>query len=128
MKTKVIAYWTSIVILEFVLLSGGAAQLLRFEPNVEGMQRLGYPLYMMTILGFWKVLGGVALLIPRFPRVQEWAYAGIFFIFTGAVASHVASGDSVAHFIAPLIFAVVTVASWVLRPASRRLVPGISVQ
>jgi uncharacterized membrane protein YphA (DoxX/SURF4 family) len=85
------------------------------------MAHLGYPLYFMTILGIWKLLGGIALLVPRFPRLKEWAYAGIFFELTGAAASQAASGDSAAHIIWPIIFAGLTVASWALRPPSRSL-------
>ena len=55
--------------------------------NVEGIVHLGYPLYFITIIGFWKVLGAITLLAPGFPRLKEWAYAGIFFDLTGAAAS-----------------------------------------
>lgn len=121
MKTKVISYWIATGVLEFVLLSGGIANLLHFQPNVDGLvDHLGYPIYFLSILGFWKVLGGIAILFPRFPRLQEWAYAGIFFELSGAVASHVAVGDGPGQFGAPLIFAMLAVVSWILRPASRR--------
>lgn len=121
MKTKLIGYWATTAILAFVLLSGGAAQLAQRRENVEGMEHLGYPLYFMTILGIWKLLGAITLLVPRFPRLKEWAYAGIFFELTGAAASQAASGDSAAHIIWPIIFAGLTVASWALRPPSRSL-------
>jgi len=75
----------------------------------------------LTILGFWKVLGAIALFTPRFPRLKEWAYAGTFFELTGAVASHAVCGDSVGRFIWPGFFAVCAVASWALRPQSRTL-------
>lgn len=80
---------------------------------------LGYPLYFMTIIGLWKVLGSVALLAPGFPRVKEWAYAGIFFNMTGAAVSHVAVGDAAWHVAVTLAFAALAIASWALRPASR---------
>ncbi len=124
METKVIGYWTTTAILAFALLSGGVAQLAHQRETVEGIVHLGYPLYYLTILGFWKVLGGVALLAPRFTRLKEWAYAGAFFEMTGAAASHAACGDygSYAfHVVVSLIFAVLTVASWALRPQSRTL-------
>ena len=121
MKTKVIGYWATTTIVAFVLLAGGVAQLAHRPENVEGMAHLGYPLYFLTILGFWKVLGAIALLAPRFPRLKEWAYAGTFFELTGAVASHVVCGDSVDRFIWPGFFAVCAVASWALRPPSRTL-------
>ena len=121
MKTKVIAYWATTAIVAFALLSGGAAELAHRRETVEGMVHLGYPLYFIMIIGFWKVLGGIALFAPRFPRLKEWAYAGTFLNMTGAVASHAAYGDSVSHLIAPGLFAVLAVASWALRPQSRAL-------
>jgi uncharacterized membrane protein YphA (DoxX/SURF4 family) len=84
------------------------------------MEHLGYPGYFTTIIGVWYVLGGVALLIPRFPRLKEWAYAGLVFIYTGAVASHLAVGDPAVTVVAPLIFAGLVAASWAMRPPARR--------
>ncbi len=85
---------------------------------------LGYPMYFFAILGFWKVLGAIAILVPRFPRLKEWAYAGIFFDLTGAAASCAAVGGYGAygfHVIAPLIITGFCVASWALRPESRKI-------
>ena len=85
---------------------------------------LGYPPYFLTVLGVWKVLGAIAILMPRFPRLKEWAYAGIFFDLTGAAASYAAAGDhgvSAFHILAPLFLAVLAVASWALRPESRTI-------
>ena len=121
MKMKTIGYWTTTAIIAFVLLSGGAAELAHRRETVEGMAHLGYPLYFTMILGFWKLLGGIALLAPGFPRLKEWAYAGAFFDLTGAAVSHAARGDDAAHLIWPLVFAALTVASWALRPQSRTL-------
>jgi uncharacterized membrane protein YphA (DoxX/SURF4 family) len=108
-------------IVAFVLLSGGAAELAHRPETLEGMAHLGYPLYFTLILGFWKVLGGIALLAPRFPRLKEWAYAGAFFDLTGASVSHAARGDDPGHLLWPLVFAILVVASWALRPESRTL-------
>jgi uncharacterized membrane protein YphA (DoxX/SURF4 family) len=121
LNAKLIGYWVATVLVAFVLLSGGVADLLRPQDAVKGMTALGYPLYFMTILGVWKLLGGIALLIPRFPRLKEWAYAGAFFDFTGATASHASVGDSAFHIITPLVIAGILVASWALRPPSRTL-------
>jgi hypothetical protein len=85
---------------------------------------LGYPLYFFAILGFWKVAGAIAILVPRFPRLKEWAYAGIFFDLTGAAVSCAAVGGYGAygfHVIAPLLLTAFTVASWALRPQSRTI-------
>lgn len=121
MNAKTIGYWVTTVILALVWLSGGAAELARRPETVEGMARLGYPAYFVTILGVWKVLGAIALLVPRFPRLKEWAYAGTFFELTGAVASQAVSGDSAMHIAVPALFAVCAVISWALRPQSRTL-------
>ncbi|HVI44196.1 MAG TPA: DoxX family protein [Chitinophaga sp.] len=120
-RKQLIAYWTATGIIEFVVLSGGMADMFQRGGTVEGMVQLGYPLYFITLLGCWKVLGGIALLLPRFQLLKEWAYAGIVFNMTGAVASHIVNGDSVTHFIAPLSFAIIAMVSWALRPASRRI-------
>lgn len=121
MKTKLIGYWATTGILAFGLLAGGAAYLLRPPAIVAGMADLGYPLYITTILGFWKVLGAIALIVPRLPRLKEWVYAGAFFNMTGAVASHILSGNTLAEFLWPLLFACCALASWALRPQSRVL-------
>jgi DoxX-like family len=121
LKTKLIAYWVTTAIVAFVLLAGGGADLAHQKDTVEIMLQLGYPLYVTTILGVWKLLGGVVLLAPGLPRLKEWAYAGTIFDLTGAVASHVACGETVGHYVAPIIFAVLALASWALRPQSRAL-------
>jgi hypothetical protein len=85
------------------------------------MRFLGYPAYFWQILGFWKLLGGIAILVPRFPLLKEWAYAGIFFNMTGAAATRIYVGDSAAHIIAPLVICGIAMVSWYLRPESRKM-------
>jgi uncharacterized membrane protein YphA (DoxX/SURF4 family) len=125
MKAKSIAYWITTILVALPLGSGGVAQLARLPGTVEGFVHvLGYPPYFVTILGFWKVAGAIAILVPRFPRLKEWAYAGIFFDLTGAAASCAAVGGYgvyAFHILAPLIIAGFTVASWALRPPSRTI-------
>jgi hypothetical protein len=125
MKAKNFAYWTTTILIAFFIGGGGLAQMWQYHANPHGVVPvLGYPMYFFAILGFWKVLGAIAILVPRFPRLKEWAYAGIFFDLTGAVASVVAVGVYGAyafHVLAPLILAVLTVASWALRPESRTI-------
>jgi len=122
-KAKNIAYWTTTGLVAFFIGGGGASQIWQYTVNPHGVVPvLGYPMYFFAILGFWKVLGAVAILVPRFPRLKEWAYAGIFFDLTGAAASCAAVGGYGAygfHVLAPLIIAGLTVASWALRPESR---------
>ena len=121
MTAKTAVYWTATILLVFGVLSGGAAEVAHVRGNVEGIMHLGYPLYFITLLGVWKLLGGIALLVPGFPRLKEWAYAGIFFNMTGAVVSHAVCHDSTFHLIVPGLFAALTIASWALRPQSRMI-------
>ena len=91
------------------------------DPVVLVLAQLGYPVYLLTILGVWRLLGAIALLVPRFPRLKEWAYAGAFFVYVGAAASWAARGGGMGYLIGPLAFAVLTLASWALRPPGRIL-------
>jgi uncharacterized membrane protein YphA (DoxX/SURF4 family) len=91
------------------------------EQVAETMHHLGYPLYFASILGFWKLAGAIAIVAPGFPRLKEWAYAGFFFNLTAAAASQAAVGGSAADVIAPLMFLALVMASWALRPSSRKL-------
>jgi hypothetical protein len=118
---KSITYWVITALVAFFIGSGGAAELAGVPGTVEGLVRLGYPAYFVTIIGFWKLLGAIAILTPRFPRLKEWAYAGIFFNMTGAAATSVFVGAAAWHLIVDLVLAALTIASWALRPASRRL-------
>ncbi|WP_437674856.1 DoxX family protein [Sorangium sp. So ce131] len=120
-KARTIGYWIATGLLGFGVAAGGLADLTRSPQVVEVMTRLGYPAYLATLLGVWKVLGAVALFAPRFPRLKEWAYAGIFFDLTGAAASHAAVGDPAGQVMTPLVLVAVAAASWALRPESRRL-------
>ena len=124
-RSQMIAYWVTTALVVFELAMGGIWDVLRV-PQVRGLiERLGYPSYFLVILGIWKLLGAVALTIPRFPRLKEWAYAGVIFDLTGAVASLTTSGLIAAGALAyPIAMTGVAVASWALRPPSRRLGPG----
>jgi hypothetical protein len=124
-KTRSILYWTMTILVAFFIGGGGLAQIWQYKVNPHGVVPvLGYPLYFFAILGFWKALGAIAILVPGFPRLKEWAYAGIFFDLTGAAASCAAVGGYGAygfHVIAPLILTGFTVASWAFRPESRTI-------
>jgi uncharacterized membrane protein YphA (DoxX/SURF4 family) len=123
-RTRSIVYWVATALVVFELVLGGIWDVLRV-PHVRAVfERLGYPLYFLVILGVWKLLGAVALVIPRFPRLKEWAYAGVVFSLTGALASHVAAGDIEPGPMSYLVVMVgITAASWSLRPPSRRNFP-----
>jgi DoxX-like family len=119
-RSRTIACWVITVILAAELAVGGVWDILRIEYVCETLdQRLGYPAYFSVILGVWNVPCAVALLVPRFPRLKEWDYAAAVFTCTGAVASHLAVADG-AGALSPIIFAVVALASWSLRPSARR--------
>ncbi len=118
---RLAAYWITTALTAFVFLSGGATDLARPEFLMEGMTHLGYPTYVVIILGVWKILGGIVVLGPRLPRLKEWAYAGMIFDLTGAAASHAAVSDPVDKVVAPLVIAGIVMASWYLRPESRKL-------
>lgn len=117
MKAKITGYRISTALVVLAMLSGGVADLMHPKTVVEGMARIGYPLYFLTILGLWKVLGGIALVWPGVPRLKEWAYAGIFFLLTGAAVSHAVCGE-MGRVISPTVFAVLGMVSWALRPES----------
>jgi uncharacterized membrane protein YphA (DoxX/SURF4 family) len=95
MSARSVGYWTTTILIALAFLSGGAAYLLRADVPLRGMAELGYPAYFVTLLGIWKVLGGLAILAPRHPLLKEWAYAGIAFDLTGAAVSHAAVGQPV---------------------------------
>ena len=100
------------------MLSTGAVQLFKLKADVDQITHLGYPVYLLTILGVWKILGVAAVLIPKFPRLKEWAYAGFFFAMSGAVFSHIASGDSMNEIAPSLVLLILTVVSWYFRPGA----------
>lgn len=126
-KLNKVIYWISTLWLASGMLSTGIIQLLKMKaegavspPGVEGMTHLGYPIYFLTIIGIWKILGVVALLIPRSPLLKEWAYAGFFFTMTGAIFSHIAVGDPAKELIPSSLLLILTVVSWYLRPADKK--------
>ncbi|OXS56547.1 hypothetical protein B1A99_19655 [Cohnella sp. CIP 111063] len=121
---RLAAYWTVTILLAFSIALSGIGQLMRYGGNVDLVTDIGFPLYVTTILGTWKLLGVLAIVMPGFPRLKEWAYSGLFFLMTGAALSHAFAndyGDYGFHVILPLFYAALVIASWALRPKSRRL-------
>jgi len=121
-KLNKIIYWISTLWLALGMLSTGAVQLFQLKTEVDFTANLGYPAYFITILGVWKFLGVVALLIPKFALLKEWAYAGFFFVMSGAIFSHLASGDAVNKIFPSLLLLVLTMVSWYFRPADRKVI------
>ena len=129
-RNKII-YWVATIWLALGMVSTAIVQLTKqvaegavAPPGVWGITKLGYPVYFLTIIGAWKILGAIAVLIPKFPLLKEWAYAGFFFIMSGAVFSHVAVESSMNEFIPSLLLLFLTGTSWYFRPLNRRLIPA----
>jgi uncharacterized membrane protein YphA (DoxX/SURF4 family) len=123
-RNKII-YWISTIWLALGMVSTGAVQLLKGKTGQGGLDmitQLGYPEYILTILGIWKILGVVATLIPKFPKLKEWAYAGFFFVMSGAVFSHIATGF-MNGIIPALLLLLLTWLSWYFRPPDRKIIP-----
>jgi hypothetical protein len=124
-RPKIIAYWIFTVWLCFGMLSSGVLQLLRVKDTHEFIiNDLGYPDYFLTILGVWKILGVAAVLAPKLGLLKEWAYAGFFFVAMGVIWSHAASGSAFGEIFPGILLMALVVASWALRPASRRIAPA----
>lgn len=126
-RTTKIIYWIATIWLALGMLSTGAVQLLKQKTGaggVDSITRLGYPTYFLTILGIWKILGVIAVLIPKFPLIKEWAYAGFFFAMSGAIFSHIAADNSLKEILPSLLLLVLTITSWYSRPTDRRIISG----
>jgi len=122
-KRNKIIYWVATALFTVGMFSSGLQQLFRSKQMIDILGHLGYPPYLMTILGTWKILGVIAVLMPGFKLLKEWAYAGFFFVMTGALASHIACNDFEAKAIlGPLFQTIFIVVSWYFRPANRRII------
>jgi len=122
-KRNKIIYWIATLWLCLGMVSSAIVQLIHLPEETAQMEKLGYKPYFMTIIGVWKILGVITVLVPKFPLVKEWAYAGFFFCMSGALISHAACGDEAKEFFGPSLLLVLTVLSWYFRPADRRLLP-----
>jgi uncharacterized membrane protein YphA (DoxX/SURF4 family) len=120
-RNKII-YWTSTILVVLGMLPGGLGQIFHAKWSLDLVRLLGYPEYLLTIIGTWKVLGGIVLLIPRFSLIKEWAYAGFFIAMSGAIFSHLASAESMNKIIFPLALIILIVLSWSYRPADRKII------
>ncbi len=118
-RNKII-YWISTIWLALGMLSTAIVQLIKLKEEGEMMAHLGYPLYFLTIIGIWKILGVITVLIPKFPLLKEWAYAGFFFAMSGAIFSHLAVGDGAKELFGPSLLLLLTIVSWYFRPVDRK--------
>ena len=122
-KRDKIIYWIATLWLALGMTSTAIVQLMKIPQEVDMITRLGYPVYFLTIIAVWKLLGVVTVLSPRLALLKEWAYAGFFFNMSGAVFSHIATGSSMNEMFGPGLLIVLTVVSWYFRPAERKLIP-----
>lgn len=120
-KRDKIIYWIATLWLSLGMVSTGIVQIIHMDEEVQKMSTLGYPIYFLTIIGIWKIIGVIAVLVPKFPLVKEWAYAGFFFLMSGAIFTHLAVGDEAVEYFGPTLLFVLTVVSWYFRPADRKL-------
>lgn len=120
-RTRKIIYWVATIWVCLGMTSSAIVQLLDVKEETIMMERLGYPHYFQYILGVWKILGVIVVLIPRVPLLKEWAYAGFFFSMSGAAISHIAVNDGIADIFPSLFTLALAMTSWWFRPASRRL-------
>ena len=122
-KRNKIIYWIATIWLALGMVSTGIVQLLKQKEGpgaVDSMIQLGYPMYLLIMIGVWKMLGVIAVLIPRYPLLKEWAYAGFFFVMSGAIVSHIAVGDQVSELFPAILLLVLTIISWYFRPSDRK--------
>lgn len=119
-KRDKIIYWIATIWLSLGMVSTGIVQVIQMNEEVQKMNDLGYPSYFLTLIGVWKLLGVVAVLVPKFPLIKEWAYAGFFFLMTGAIFTHLTIGDELVAYFGPVLLLVLTIISWFYRPKGRK--------
>ncbi|RFS20156.1 DoxX family protein [Chitinophaga silvatica] len=121
-KRNLIIYWIATLWLSLGMVSTALVQLFKLKAETDYITHLGYPTYFLSILGVWKLLGVIAVLVPKFPLIKEWAYAGFFFAMSGAITSHIIEGDPMKDIFPAILLLVLTIISWYFRPANRRLI------
>lgn len=128
MDARKIGFWVSTGLGTAILAFGGINEVTHAQRIVDTMAHLGYPAWLPSLLGTWKLLAVVAILAPRLPRLKEWAYAGVFFDVTGAITSHAVVGDAATHLAPPIVVLALLATSWALRPTERKLVAASRVE
>ncbi len=121
-KRNTIIYWVSTLWLALGMLSSGIVQVLKLQTEVDFITHLGYPVYFLMLLGVWKILGVIVILIPKRPLWKEWAYAGFFFTMSGALFSHLAVGGPITELFPATLLLFLTVVSYCFRPQDRKIV------
>ena len=129
-RVRPIAYWACTLSLAFMMISGAYGEYTHQYGTLETHTILGYPTYFISLIATWKVLGSAAILVPGFPRLKEWAYAGMFFNMSGAFISHLVErdyGSAGMHLTVTAGICALVVASWALRPGDRALARPVRV-
>ena len=119
-RLRTAGYWAATACVAAEMGVGGVWDIARLPFVADVVSHLGYPSYFLVLLGTWKVLGAAALLVPGQPLLKEWAYAGAFFVYTGAMTSHLTTGYDLVEVPVLGVMTVLTVTSWALRPPARR--------
>ncbi len=128
-KAKLITYWVATALLSFGMLGSGLSQIFQTQAMIDLVSPLGYPVYFLSIIGVWKVLGVITILLPGLKLLKEWAYAGFFFVMTGAAISHLANGDyTLQAIIGPVMQTLFVILSWYFRPAGRKIMAEAPLQ
>ncbi|MGV3597563.1 MAG: DoxX family protein [Bacteroidota bacterium] len=125
-KSHKVIYWIATVWLSLGMASTGILQMMKMQEEIDNFNSLGYPIYLMTIIGAWKIAGVIAVLVPKFTLLKEWAYAGFFFAMSGAIISHLAVGHGGLQVFGPSLLLVLTVVSWYFIPANRKMPVAIA--
>ncbi|MCT2409591.1 DoxX family protein [Chryseobacterium antibioticum] len=120
-KRNRIIYWIFTIWMALGMVSTAIVQLMKNKDELANFTNLGYPAYLMTIIGVWKILGVIAVLIPKRPLLKEWAYAGFFFVMSGAFISHIIIGDTFGRTFPALLLLILVGISWYFRPADRKI-------
>lgn len=120
-KRKRIIYWVFTLWMSLGMVSTAIVQLMKNKDELTNFTNLGYPAYLMTIIGCWKLLGVIAILIPKRLLLKEWAYAGFFFVMSGAIISHLIVGDTAGRTFPAVLLFVLVIISWYFRPANRKI-------
>jgi uncharacterized membrane protein YphA (DoxX/SURF4 family) len=114
MKKTTIFYWIFTGLLVLLMGLGSIPNIMRSPESVAMFQHLGYPAYLLPFLGVAKLLGCLAILLPGWPRLKEWAYAGLLFDLTGAMYSFISVGDPVSTWLPMTIGYVIIAGSYAL--------------
>jgi hypothetical protein len=120
-KRNKIIYWIFTLWMALGMISTAIVQLMKHKDELTNFTNLGYPAYLMTIIGVWKTLGVIVVLIPKTTLLKEWAYAGFFFVMSGAVISHIILGDSFGRTFPAVLLLVLVLISWYFRPSDRKI-------